>query len=1120
MIGVTSETETMKRISVERIQELQQHTQSIRNICILAHVDHGKTTLADSLVASNGIISQKLAGKLRYLDSRKDEQERGITMKSSAITLYYPKRDLLVNLIDSPGHVDFTSEVMAAVRLCDGAVIVVDVVEGVCAQTKVALHLAWAENLKPLLVLNKMDRLILEKKMTTLDAYIHLQQILEQVNAVVGELFATDVLEKTSNETSANAAPPNEDNEALVFDWNSGLDDADDSTLYFSPEQGNVVFASAWDGWGFSTSQFAHLYAEKLGVRKEVLEKTLWGDFYLNVKAKRILKGAQAKCKKPLFAQLILDNIWEVYDAVCTRRDKVAVEKITKSLGLTLTARDTRHTDPRYQLQALCAQWLPLADALLEMTMLIPSPAELPEVRVESLMCPPSRSFDSLPEETRQLKKAFLDCSSSDEVPVIVCVSKMVAVETKLLPENRTRVLSMEEIARRREQARQRHAERMAMATTADSGSSDALKNGHALPVREEGALEERDEDDSTFIAFGRVFSGTLKRGQQVYVLGPKHDPTKFLEKARTVDPTLRLRDLGSEEHVTIATAEKLYLLMGRELEELECVPAGNILGIGGLEEHVLRTATLSDVVACAPFADMRGPVTPILRVALEPRRLADMAALVRGLKLLHQADPCVQVLLQETGEHVLLTAGEVHLERCLNDLTQRFAKVEINVSDPIIPFRETIVEPPKVDMVNEAIEDKNTVQRTQNDDEDDEDVAEDGTVTIRTPNQQVTIKLRAEPLPPEVTELLEKHTSLIRDYNQALSSRSEKLPESLSKNIAEFQKTLAKAFADASWPEETMSQIWSFGPRRCGPNVLFNRIPGFRRPAFFQEGRQEAACTQHEDESSGAGIQAMGLNGRGIEGRSTVCTKEVQEQDDSSEEKAGAQTAVSDAECMASGRSRTLSGYDHSFVSGFQLATLTGPLCQEPMMGVAFVVDQWALDLSVEDPGTYGPLSGQIISAVKEGCRRAFQAQPQRLLCAMYSCSIQVTSEALRKMYAVLGRRHGRVLGGDLREGSQMFQVTAVLPVVESLQFANEIRKQTSGLANPQLVFSHWEVVDVDPFWVPSTEEEYAHFGEKADTENRARKYMNAVRKRKGLPVSEKVVEHAEKQRTLSKNK
>lgn len=168
----------------------------------------------------------------------------------------------------------------------------------------------------------------------------------------------------------------------------------------------------------------------------------------------------------------------------------------------------------------------------------------------------------------------------------------------------------------------------------------------------------------------------------------------------------------------------------------------------------------------------------------------------------------------------------------------------------------------------------------------------------------------------------------------------------------------------------------------------------------------------------------------------------------------------------------------------------------------------------------SYGPMSGQIISTVKDCCRKAFQSQPQRLMSPMFSCGIQVTTDVLGKMYAVLGRRHGRIVHGDMREGSQTFEIEAFIPVIESLDFVNEIRKQTSGMANPQLIFSHYELIDVDPFWTPSTEEEYALYGEKADTENRARKYMNLVRRRKGLAVQEKIVEHGEKQRTIKRNK
>ncbi|KAJ1826631.1 Cytoplasmic GTPase/eEF2-like protein (ribosomal biogenesis), partial [Coemansia sp. RSA 2708] len=178
-----------------KLAQLQRNSANIRNVCVLAHVDHGKTTLSDALLATNGIISNKLAGKIRYLDSREDEQERGITMESSGISLYYRllqkqnnedvASEFLVNLIDSPGHVDFASEVASAARLSDGALVLVDVVEGVCTQTVSVLHQAWVENVRPVLFLNKLDRLIVEWRLTPSEAYVHVQQLVEQVNAVL-----------------------------------------------------------------------------------------------------------------------------------------------------------------------------------------------------------------------------------------------------------------------------------------------------------------------------------------------------------------------------------------------------------------------------------------------------------------------------------------------------------------------------------------------------------------------------------------------------------------------------------------------------------------------------------------------------------------------------------------------------------------------------------------------------------------------------------------------------------------------------------------------------------------------------------------------------------------------
>ncbi|CAM9813988.1 unnamed protein product [Phaeothamnion confervicola] len=170
-----------------------------------------------------------------------------------------------------------------------------------------------------------------------------------------------------------------------------------------------------------------------------------------------------------------------------------------------------------------------------------------------------------------------------------------------------------------------------------------------------------------------------------------------------------------------------------------------------------------------------------------------------------------------------------------------------------------------------------------------------------------------------------------------------------------------------------------------------------------------------------------------------------------------------------------------------------------------------------------FGPLSGQIISAAKSACRAAFLCCPARLVEAHYRCSLQCDQAQLGNMYAVLSRRRGRVTNEDLVEGTQLFLLDALLPVAESFGFAGELFKRTSGGGTtPQLSFSHWEVVDVDPFWRPLTEEEREDEGEGShlNATNVARRHIDAVRRRKGLATADKIVMAAEKQRTLTRNK
>ncbi|POM66072.1 Elongation factor Tu GTP-binding domain containing hypothetical protein [Phytophthora palmivora] len=729
------------RVTPELLGALQHAPERIRNICILAHVDHGKTTLSDSLVSANGIISERLAGKVRYLDNTEEEQVRGITMKSSAISLVYqpepvaekePEAPYLINLVDSPGHVDFSFDVSTAVRLCDGALVLIDAVEGVCAQTHAVIRQAWKEGIRPCLVINKMDRLIFELQFSPMEAYQRLNRILEQANAVLSSMIRMDVLEKYDQEAGDEKV-----DEVTADKIEFALDDEAisketeqlENEMLFSPSNGNVIFASATDGWAFGIGYFAAFYAKKLELPVRAMRQALWGEYYYNGKTKKIVTKPPTSNSQTMFCSFILDLIWTTYTTMAkpvqSDGDLEALRKLTRQLRVAklVTDRELKQTDRKNATQAVMRKWLPLSTTVLKMvTRVLPSPS------------------------------------------------------------------------------------------------------GYATT-------------DEVYVGVGRVYSGVLREGQAVYVM------EKFQGVSGDVD--VNSIDPNTVKHVARIDSGliKTYMMMGRDLHKLDRVPAGNIVGIVGLQEHVLKTATLSSTLACPSLTKMPYQAKPIVRVAVEPEDPRNFGALEAGLQRLYRSDPTVEVHVQETGEHVIVALGELHLERCIKDLKERFAKVAVQVSEPLVGFRESVVDGTissfQENIVFKDLLNPDTAKAESSDNEGANtsvDIQDPKIALGTTPDGTLTLKLRALPLPLETAKLLEESAPLLKRVAHSMKKTDDSDDkdaavdvEAAAEDVSAFKKKLGKSLQAS---ENTflktlpLNQIWSCGPRRIGPNMLINNIP------------------------------------------------------------------------------------------------------------------------------------------------------------------------------------------------------------------------------------------------------------------------------------------------------
>ncbi|KAJ7116809.1 Calreticulin family-domain-containing protein [Mycena crocata] len=538
----------------------------IRNVAVVGHLHHGKTALLDMLVFETHKLVWDADQQTRYTDTHILARERGISIKSSPMSLVLSTtagKSHLIHLIDTPGHVNFVDEVASAIRLVDGIVLVVDVVEGLMVGTENILRHALQENVKITLVVNKIDRLILELRIKPADAYYKIKHTIEEINTFIA------------------AIDP-------------------DPELRLSPENGNVAFASTDMNWCFTLRSFAQMYADTYGsLDVASFADRLWGDIYFDSDRKFTRKQADPESNRT-FVHFILEPLYKLYSNVLSE-DTDTLKETLHGLGIHLKPVMFK-MDVRPLLKAVLAQFFGPATGLVDVIVEhIPSPIDGAENKIEGTYSGPHSS---------DLVASMKACDA--EGPVMVQITKLY-----------------------------------------------------------------QTTDAQSFRAFGRVLSGTVRKGMEIKVLGEGYSPE-------------------DEEDMMKATIEDVWISESRYYIPAEEIPAGNLVLLGGVDASITKTATLAGVDIQEDlhiFRPIKHMTQSVLKIAIEPIAPSELPKMLSGLRSINKSYPLVSTKVEESGEHVLIGTGELYLDSVMHDLRKLFSEIEIKVSDPVTKFCETVLE-------------------------------------------------------------------------------------------------------------------------------------------------------------------------------------------------------------------------------------------------------------------------------------------------------------------------------------------------------------------------------------------------------------------------------------------